>query len=297
MPRQVAATVSPLVSARRRSQVKSVLTRVPLPGQDRADRAIVLCYHSVHPTRGYRSATPEQFDLHLQWLGENCEVVPFRSVVERARRRSGSRPVVAITFDDGYDDNHEHALPALVRRGLTATFFVTVGLVERDPAVTERFERLRYPSSTVSPMSWSQVKELRAAGMDVGSHTWSHPNLARLTDPAAAEELARSRAVTEDRLGEAVTQLAYPFGKFGRHFTTTTMRLAAEAGYDTAAAVLFRRVRTSDSALNVPRFFVRRDSPEDLRAKVTGRYDMIGLWQEHAPRWAARLLSPEDFAA
>ena len=286
-----------LISSGHRQQVKSLVVRASTPFVSGRKRVVVLCYHSVHPSKSYRSATPQQFEEHLGWLCENCDVVPFHSVLERARAGPHERPVVAITFDDGYDDNHEYALPALERNRVTATFFVTVGLVERDPQVIARFCRLRLGSAdAVAPMSWSQVRELRAAGMDVGSHTWTHPNLALLNDVRALEELSTSRRLLEDRLEDEVAMLAFPFGKPGRHFSDRTVDLARKAGYEMAAAVLFRRVRPHDSPYKISRFYVRGDPIEELRDKVLGGHDIIGAWQEHVPAWMARLVSPEDFA-
>src|SRR4029077_19844424 len=93
------------------------------------DRSVILCYHSVHPDRPYRSVTPERFREHLAWLEEHAQVVRLDDI-----RRVGTsdRPRVAITFDDGYVDNATHAFPLLEERRLSATFFVTAGLLDRD---------------------------------------------------------------------------------------------------------------------------------------------------------------------
>jgi peptidoglycan/xylan/chitin deacetylase (PgdA/CDA1 family) len=131
--------------------------------------------------------------------------------------------------------------------------------------------------------------------MTIGSHASSHANLARLAPKESREELRRSREVLEDRLGKAVRVLAYPFGQPRRHFTSTTVQLAAEVGYEMAAAIVFRGVRPIDPALSIPRFFVNRDSVETLAAKVMGAREWLGWWQERGPLWRARLVSPEDF--
>src|SRR5687767_12557712 len=95
-------------------------------------RVVVLCYHSIHPSLPFRSATPEMFTEHLEWLREHCECVPF-SRIPLARSRAGhGRPIVAVTFDDGYADNHEFALPLLLESGIPATFFVTSGFLQGD---------------------------------------------------------------------------------------------------------------------------------------------------------------------
>jgi peptidoglycan/xylan/chitin deacetylase (PgdA/CDA1 family) len=265
-------------------------------GRDPRNRVVVLCYHSIHPVKAFASATPALFERHLVWLREECEVIPFTEVRHAADAGQRSRPAVAITFDDGYEDNHEYAFPILKEVGLPATFFLTVGLVELERTVVERFKSLRGSArADIRPLTWQQIQEMREAGFGFGSHTYSHANLALLDRGEAQRELVSSRETLEARLGETVTTLAYPFGKPRRHFTDETMDLAAEAGYTDAAAVLFRAVRPSDSRLSVPRFFVTRDDVESLQKKVSGSWDFLGWWQEKAPAWAARLVSPADF--
>ena len=136
---------------------------------------------------------------------------------------------------------------------------------------------------------------MRDEGIEFGSHTYSHPNLAELDEELARTELVRSRAILEDRLGAPVTSLAYPFGKPGRHFTRDTVRLVRAAGYERAAAIISRRVRASDDVYAIPRFFATRASVDEIAAKVGGHWDLLGVWQELAPRWLARVVSPADF--
>jgi peptidoglycan/xylan/chitin deacetylase (PgdA/CDA1 family) len=260
-------------------------------------RVVVLCYHSIHPSLPFASASPELFRRHLEWLTDRCDVVGLSDIGRLAEMQDNlKRPAVALTFDDGYRDNHTQALPLLEAVGAKATFFVTAGLLEQDVDVVARMAALRGVSAReVQGMSWEEARELADAGHEVGSHTWSHPVLAMLDAEAARAELVRSKEVIEERLQQPVTSMAYPFGKPKRHFTGETERVVGEAGYAIAAAVLSRRVRQDDSALRIPRFFATQDSIDVLAGKVFGRWDWLGAWQEHAPSWAARRVSPADF--
>jgi peptidoglycan/xylan/chitin deacetylase (PgdA/CDA1 family) len=270
-----------------------LIAKAALP--DPKDRVVVLCYHSVHPSLPFSSATPELFDEHLDWLLQHCDVVPF-SGVPTARDNARSRPAVSVTFDDGYSDNHEFALPALVRHGITATFFVTAGFLERDAAVLARFRALRGVSAQmIRPLSWSQLDEMRAAGMDVGAHTYSHPNLARLGDRELDLELTRPKQILEDRTGTSVTMMAYPFGRPKVHVDGRVVVAVRRSGYALAATTATRGLRTRDDPLMFPRFFATRDSVALLREKVLGEWDLIGIVRERAPKTAARFMSPRDF--
>ena len=133
---------------------------------------------------------------------------------------------VVLTFDDGFEDFHRCALPLLDRYGYTATVFVTTGWVQdagRDAAG-------RCPGRM---LSWSQVAEAAGAGMEVGAHSWGHPQLDQLPGAALREELYASKAQLEDRLGRPVPGLAYPFG----YSSARVRRVAREAGHHYACAV------------------------------------------------------------
>jgi peptidoglycan/xylan/chitin deacetylase (PgdA/CDA1 family) len=266
------------------------------PGVDPAARRVVLCYHSVHPDRVVGASTPALFERHLAWLSEHCRLTSLAALVSGTTQHDG-RPLAAITFDDGYEDNHRHALPLLARYGAPATFFLTAGFLECEMAVRQHLARAwPCPVEDLAAMEWRQVRELRAAGMAIGAHTWSHPNLARLGRDAADRELRAPRDLLADRLSADVDHFAYPFGKPRVHFSAATSALVEAAGYRLAAAVAFRDVRAADSIFAIPRFFTDGDSVDKLAAKVRGDYDMVGWWQTHAPLPVMRLISPDDFS-
>jgi peptidoglycan/xylan/chitin deacetylase (PgdA/CDA1 family) len=268
-----------------------------VPRQNASARRGVFCYHSVHPSRPYPATKPAEFTSHVQWLKEHCRLVSLAQLVSTGNVSGDGKPLAAITFDDGVEDNHSYALPILARHGVTATFFITAGFVERDPAVLRRLQELRKCGpEDIAPLDWAQVRELRASGMDIGSHTYSHPNLARLSPTDAEDELRRSRDLIGDRTGTAVDAFAYPFGKPGVHFTAATVDAVRATGYRLAVAVTFRGVRATDSLLSIPRFFADGDDVAKLEAKVAGNYELLGWWQDHAPMSVRRLVSPEDFA-
>ena len=223
-----------------RHSLKALVQRVSRrhPVADPRNRVVVLCYHSIHPSKVFASATPVVFARHLDWIANNCNVVPLERIQGvTAFAQNGVRPVVALTFDDGYADNYEFAFPLLQSRRLPATFFLTAGLLEKDAEVLARLQTLRRGSyEDVRPLEWAQVRAMHAAGMEIGAHTYSHPNLAVLSRQRARDELWRSKQIIEERLGEQVRSMAYPFGKPGRHFTGETATLVEEAGYEYACA-------------------------------------------------------------
>lgn len=261
---------------------------------ERPHRRVVLVYHSIHPSSWDFSSPPELFESHLEWLRDECEVVPLRDLIASRSGEPPAKPLVALTFDDGYEDNHAHAMPLLARHGLPATFFVTAGLIDGDRDVRERFGTIvRRDPGDLRFMSWSQLREMTSAGMEIGNHTYSHRNLARLAPAEVDEEVGRARSLLSEHLGTDVDLFAYPFGRPRVHFTPSVERIVEQHGHAIGLAAMYRQVRASDPLLRIPRFFVDGDDVERLRDKVLGAYDVVGWWQEHTPLWMVRLVSPE----
>ena len=273
--------------------------------RDQSKRTVALCYHSIHADKPFATASPEMFERHLAWLTEHCDVgeMSEECVEEAARMRTSGdekavRPSVLLTFDDGYDDNFEFVFPTLIKYGVRATFFITTGFVEQDPTTLARFKKERGCSAhMLKALDWGQIEEMQAAGMVFGAHSHTHRNLAGLDDAQALTELKTSKAILEEKLGQPIKLMAYPYGKPRVHFTNDrTVPLVRSCGYSLGAAVLHRAIRPSDSVMAVPRFFVARDDVAALSDKVKGRADAIGRWQEHAPILLQRVVSPSDFA-
>lgn len=283
----------PTRTRRRLTRVAESGARRVLSPPELAGRRVVLCYHSVDPQPSYLGLTPELFDAHLAWLDEHCQVLPLDELVAGPRGSGG--PFVAITFDDGYADNHAHALPLLQARRMAASFFVAVGFLERDDEVMAHLSEIWVtPRDRLRPLSWAQVAELRAAGMSIGSHTWSHRNLAQLSPGAVEADLRRSREVLERRLGEPVRTVAYPWGKLGRHVNEATFAAARRAGFELGLISLPRALRSDDDPLRVARLGIGDDPVERLAAKVTGAIDWHAYVHERIPAPVARLIFAEE---
>jgi peptidoglycan/xylan/chitin deacetylase (PgdA/CDA1 family) len=134
--------------------------------------------------------------------------------------RTSPRPLraFALTFDDGHVSNHDIALPMLLERKLTATFFITVGCI-----------------GTGTTMNWTQIRALHAAGMEIGSHTLTHRPPSTLNDDELRHELLESRRILEENLGAPVTSVSSPTGFFNPRMRA----IAREVGY---RALCFGRV-------------------------------------------------------
>ncbi len=222
----------------------------------------VLMYHSIGGADRLAVRT-EAFAEQLAYLRENGYTpLPFG-----AGARHAERPVM-ITFDDGYADFHEHALPLLDRHGYTATVFVTTGWLD-DAG----------PYAAGSPpgrmLSWAQTAELAAAGVLIGAHGHSHAQLDQLGGPSLREELHRSRELLQDRLGRPVRTMAYPYG----YSSARVRREVRAAGYTAACAVANAVMTESADPYAMPRLTVRAStSLEAFGRALRGR----GYRTDHA---------------
>jgi peptidoglycan/xylan/chitin deacetylase (PgdA/CDA1 family) len=239
---------------------------------------VILNYHSIQPDEPY-STPPDQFALQVEWLKEHYRLLSLPEWLEHvARGTHDARPAALVSFDDGFENFFEFAYPVLQRFRAPSLLFVTTGFLEGGCGVEERLAMYR----NLPPLSWAQLVEVQRNGVTIGSHTHRHLNLGLATPAEVAEELRHSKALLEDRLGTPIPYFAFPWGQ-RRNIGRATLPLLRECGYAAACSTLWGRNTTATE-----RFLMRRvridpwDSLEDVRAKVDGHWDFIGLY--HAVR-------------
>jgi peptidoglycan/xylan/chitin deacetylase (PgdA/CDA1 family) len=194
---------------------------------------VILLFHRVTddiPEDGLTVSTA-RFRQMCRMLRRQFRVVPLAEVFRIARSGEPIPPrTAAITFDDSYRDNLA-AARVLAEYRLPATFFIPPGYVGTDHVYEwDRRLPVRLPNLT-----WDEVAEMAALGFDIGSHTMTHPDMARLTDEEARRELVDSKKLLETKLGRPVRFFAYPFGE-PENFRSEQLALVTEAGYEGCVA-------------------------------------------------------------
>jgi peptidoglycan/xylan/chitin deacetylase (PgdA/CDA1 family) len=241
-------------------------------------RAPVLMYHGIAddpaPETRALSVRPGAFAAQLERLRDlGCTPVTFTQLVAGLQgRRDLPERSVAITVDDGYANFHREALPVLVRLGMPATLFVTTGWL-RDAGACAAGP----PPDEM--LTWDQVIEAAAAGVEIGGHSHSHAQLDQLAPRALREELRTSTQLLEDRLGRAVTSFAYPYG-----YSSARVRDEVRAaGYVSACAVSNAVAEARHAPYVVPRLTIRRStSLAQFERIVRGQGLAVTFCKDHA---------------
>ena len=214
---------------------------------------VILLYHRVGAGGREIDVPAGRFEEQMAILAEAGEV---RSLDEALRDGTGG---VVVTFDDGFRDFHERALPALVRHRIPAVLYLATGLVDGGP----------------DALSWTQLEEASATGLvTVGGHTHGHTDLSRASGEAAEEEMRRCKDLIEDRLGAACRHFAYPWAVG----SSAADRVAREL-FDSAALDAWRtnrRGRIDPHRLGrTP--VLRGDGPRFFGPKARGMLDAEGM--------------------
>ena len=240
----------------------------------------MLMYHSVSSCTEdpYRiTVSPYRLDRQLRWLrGRGLSGVSVGELM-RARAAGCDAGLVGLTFDDGYTDFVDTALPLLRRHGCTATVFVLPGRLGGDNAWDELGPR--------KPLLDAEgIRKAAAEGMEVGSHGLMHTDLTTADDATVERETKQSRALLADITGNAPEGFCYPYGTVDPR----AVRAVREAGYGYACAIApgaltcmhaLPRVHI-DAADNSVRLFLKRTlnplrrkplPPEQRAPKETGR--------------------------
>jgi peptidoglycan/xylan/chitin deacetylase (PgdA/CDA1 family) len=198
----------------------------------------ILTFHALDERQSPISFSPDLFGRCLAQLHRRRYRTLNVAQAADLLRRNAAWPErsVVITFDDGYRSVFDVAFPLLHEFEMTATLFLTVGEGPRGASDAE------LPAMCGRPMlSWAEIREMQGAGLSVGAHTLTHPDLTRLAPERMETEICRSKAILEDALGMAVAAFAYPYGCYDRrsravverHFTcacSTRLGLARAGG-------------------------------------------------------------------
>jgi len=250
-----------------------------------SNRISILMYHQVGqfpPMKTHRAnyCDHRRFTSQLAFLKRfGFHVLDLDQVLRCIR---GDAPIparaVTLTFDDGYQNFIDYALPVIRHHGFPATVYAISGYLGKPAAWFAKDPGRPVPHL----MSAAQLRELRTQGVLIGSHTVNHVKLATVSEAQQRQELSDSKQTLEDELGDEIRHLCYPYGSFD----LTTAQAACSLSYATAVTCLRGAAGSADHPLVLP------------RKAISFGDDLVGFfWKlavKHAPKpdlqhWRRRL--------
>jgi peptidoglycan/xylan/chitin deacetylase (PgdA/CDA1 family) len=235
------------------TKVKNGLLR--LVGVKPAGFCVILNYHSIPAEE--RALFASQMDLLVRYSK------PLRADTMTALQPGTA--YAAVTFDDGFENFIDQALPELRARNIPSTMFIIVDALGKEFGPKEHLERV---------MSVQQMRQLPEDFVAIGSHTLTHPFMPNCDRDQAERELLNSRLELEKLLGRPVTMFSFPFGGFSEE----GIQLCRQAGYSRIFTAL-----PYNAFQDVNEFIVGRcradtsDWPLEIRLKLAGAYRWLPL--------------------
>lgn len=250
----------------------------------------ILLYHSVtdSPAPGLERFTvsPAQFAEHLDLLIDDDR--PVLPLAQAASHISSGTPLpegaVVVTVDDGLADFADHAWPELRTRGMAVTLYAVAGYLDGHS---------RWLSGRAGDCAMLGTRDLRALaddGVDIGSHTMTHPQLDLVPASRARREIVESKDALEQLLGHPVSSFAYPHG----HHTRAIKDLVVAGGYSSASAVRNMVSHGRDDVFALARLTITNgvtvgELDRLLQGRGVCRAPRRELWRTKAGRQARRL--------
>ena len=217
----------------------------------------VLGYHRIDEGVDDLAVSPQTFREQMGALEELRDELPTVPLDEAlARLADGSAPMrsVVVTFDDAWSGTREYAMDVLVEHKIRATLYVPTAFLDRPRHVSR-----------------AQLLELRDAGIQIGAHTRTHPDLRGCSDSQLEYEVAGSRMDLEDLLNSSVDSFAYPSGLHDRRVVTAVGR----AGFRSAITTRRGWLRHGSNPLRIRRSFVEDFALETFVAGARGGMNVL----------------------
>jgi peptidoglycan/xylan/chitin deacetylase (PgdA/CDA1 family) len=234
--------------------------------EKKSQKIPILMYHSIaeQASEKFRPFTlsPALFAEQIAYLHERgyAPLTVSQCIAaqqQNARQGLPERPVI-LTFDDGFADFFSEALPVLSQYHFPATLYIATAYVN---GTSHWLKRSGEGSRRM--LTWEQVREIAASGIECGAHSHHHLQLDTLSFAEAREEILTSKQLLEEQLAKPVGSFAYPHG----YHSMAIKEMVRQSGFTSACTVKYTMCSTDNDPFALPRLFVSADtSVEKLEA-------------------------------
>jgi peptidoglycan/xylan/chitin deacetylase (PgdA/CDA1 family) len=261
-------------------------------GAQGAQALSILMYHKVNDIPDNPTTVPvARFDEQLERLAElGYHVVGLEAVLEHYGRGVPlPANAVLITFDDGYRDTLENAMPVLAKHGYPAVIFIPVAYMDDETPLPHE-THLASRGVRNRTLDWGLLRELDAGGVRIESHGIAHRPLAEVSLDEAVREIAVSKLVLEERMGRPIQAYAYVKGSEA-HFHPVHESILKQAGYEIAFTSISRNNSPATNPFRLGRYNVEPYPERTFELVLSGACDLIALKDTVAGTHARRLFN------
>lgn len=217
----------------------------------------VLCYHNISRAPYFnvkkRSLHTTTLNFYLQMKLLKFLGYKGLSISDGWEYITGKKvgKVVILTFDDGYVDNFKNALPILKKFGFSATLFVVSDLIGS-------YNKWYYKEANmIKPlMDEDQIKVWLDSGMEIASHTRTHPILTDLDEKSIEDEVLNSKIILERKFKVKIRHFCYPYGKYN----DLVISYVKKANYESAWTLDRGRYKVGDDLFSAKRINIPKDA-------------------------------------
>ena len=167
----------------------------------------VLVYHSISDDKSNLSLKINNFETQIKFLNKSGFKTVSFDEIDRNKKKQ-----IIITFDDGYKDTCQFALPILKKYNFKATCFLVSNLIGKKNS----WDKLREDFISKNLMNTEDINEWIKNGMSIGSHSHNHADLTKLNEFELEKDLDFSKKTLEDKFGKKINNFCYPFGKVNK---------------------------------------------------------------------------------
>ncbi len=235
--------------------------------------APILLYHritTVSKDPVQLCVTPKCFESHLQFVKNNYDVISLVELSKRIVTDELNGNELAVTFDDGYQDNLINALPLLEKYNIPATIFITTEFLGKKASFGWDMEYEEEDRATF--LNEEDIRVLSNHPLiEIGAHTSLHSRLSNLTEGEQRSDILKSKEILERVTGKKINLFAYPFGGV-YDFDNTTKKIVKELGFDFSYSNTQNFARNSKDSFCVPRLNIRESTVSELSKKLLTFY-------------------------
>jgi peptidoglycan/xylan/chitin deacetylase (PgdA/CDA1 family) len=237
----------------------------------------ILTFHNIGYDDSTHTLNKQQFTDFLSILADNgYHTLRAHDLVDSWPAILDQDHNVMLTFDDGYASHKDDVAELLTRYKMTATFFVLSSYVNKQRSTA------KFAGHSNLFLSSEDLKQMHAAGFEIGSHTHTHPLCGLISDDQFIHEISLSKQILEDAIESCVTTFSFPYGR-QKAYTSSNLNALIKAGYLAAFTQSGKKITPKSSLLTLPRINIDRfDTNHTFQRKLLGNYELVFQLRNYA---------------